>query len=216
MSFEHAKQVWQEQARIAEERLTALFSEENAAERCQEEADFLKLAHWAVGTKVSAYTFVEKGWESFPENIHSAVSFFSTLHHALVDDGDVSFVSLVHKGEVLRVYLTFDWRFEEGFRERQLANNKDLIAACILANSTQRRVRAAMQEKYPERDLVLPALVSEEDFEFTAHQDVATFIAEVEAHDAKVKARAAAFDERMEQLRTQTAPTAISSCPESA
>lgn len=52
---------------------------------------FVKLARWCLTTKLSPFDFMPSGWTVSLNNSISAYGFLSTLHHAMVDDGDYCF-----------------------------------------------------------------------------------------------------------------------------
>lgn len=58
------------------------------------EKDFVTLAKFLVETDINPWGFMPIGWESSKDSAQSFECFLNCLHHAMVDDGDVCFVTI--------------------------------------------------------------------------------------------------------------------------
>lgn len=56
------------------------------------EEDFYTLAQWIIFTDKNPWSFMPVGWEGVKHSAQAFESFLATLHHAMVDDGDICFV----------------------------------------------------------------------------------------------------------------------------
>lgn len=198
MSFQLLKNVWK---KSFEESISSI---ENAItvrpDDYQDLIDFRTLSKWLLDTSLNPYSFMPHGYQSYRYQPYTTDSLLSLLHHALLDDGEVSFVKMIHKGETLRVFMMFVWHNEDCFNSLCLVENKSLVDTVIHGAEMSNRIYASMKEKYPENQKFqqkqLPELT---DFEFVAHRNPVQFIAEVEDFEKKRMERIT----RSEEMRTQ-------------
>lgn len=202
MSFEQAKRGWIQITQNSIADMERMFSVDVSAENVsEEEKQFQVLAKWMLDTKVSPCEYLTGGWESFFENVSTANGFFRTLHHALVDDGDFCFVRIHCKDELIHTYLVFDYWGDPDFEEWQRKWNAQLLRSYIAGSESRRRVLTSLNEEKPERNIAIPDVLKDSDFKFTAHNEVAVFMEEVEALVAKKGMRRELFDEKMRAIR---------------
>lgn len=163
----------------------------------RELAGFKALSKWIMETPHNPYNFMPQGYEGYRSNPFSADSVLSLLHHALIDDGEVSFVKMTHKGEVVRVFMNFYWQHEDNFKELCIEENKSLIESLIEGSQVSQRLRDFMAKNHPEK--VLPQKTPSElkDFEFVAHRDPIKFIKEVDDFQVAQELKYKAMDEKI-------------------
>ena len=77
--------------------------------------DFVKLIHALASTDRNPYSFLQERWATSMESAEGCACFFRNLHHAIVDDGDVCFTSVIFDSPCL---LFMDkWAMRENTRE---------------------------------------------------------------------------------------------------
>lgn len=77
------------------------------------------LVDWLLNTDCNPYGFLSEGWAGNLSSAQGFSGFLSCLHHALYDDGDVTFVRV--RGEPRIVFV---WSQEENFRDLVLSNQE--------------------------------------------------------------------------------------------
>ena len=178
MSIAELQQQWQ---KSFEEALTSI--EHSITPEPNDYPDLIAyktLSKWLLETSVSPYEFMPQGWEGFRYNPFSTDSLLSMIHHALIDDGEVSFVKMIHNEEVLRVFMVFCWHNEDSFIPLCRKENQNLIQGRIDSAQRWNDFSHKMQEKYPDKVLNLKTVPQESDFIFVAHHNPLEFIKEVE------------------------------------
>lgn len=78
---------------------------------------FHKLANWIVDRDVSYVDFLPENWQSSLCSADGLASLLSVIHHAMLDDGDITFVSLYDDGTLSDVFMVFYHRLEDNFIE---------------------------------------------------------------------------------------------------
>lgn len=147
----------------------------------QDLTEFRTLANWLLTTQVSSYEFMPQGYQNFHSNPYTTNELFNLIHHALIDDGDISFVTMQHNNKTLRVFMMFCCRHEDYFRHYCLKENISTINMKIDFAKRTNSVRESMKIKFPHNPLLSLQLVPEEkDFIFMAHRNPLQFIQEVE------------------------------------
>ena len=154
-------------------------------------AGFKALSKWLMETPHNPYNFMPRGYEGYRSSPYAADSVLGLLHHALIDDGEVSFVKMMRQGEVVRVFMNFYWQHEDNFKELCMEENKSLIENMMSTAESSERLREFMEKNHPGK-VVLPEKHFSKDFEFVAHRNPVQFIKEVDdfqvAQDLKYKA----------------------------
>lgn len=148
---------------------------------------FRQLAQWMLETPYSPYDFMPNGFKDFRSNPYTTDGALSILHHALLDDGEVSFVKLIHEGKVERVFMIFMWHKEDCFHEYCMKENQSLINSFIEGRESLTRIMTDMREKNPDKTFNHKPLVSKGDFIFEAHREPLQFIADVEEYQLQLK-----------------------------
>lgn len=144
-------------------------------------SEFRILSKWLLETPLSGYDFMPRGYTGYRYEPYSTDSLLNLLHHALIDDGEVSFVKMNYKNETLRVFMIFAWRHEDNFRDLCLQENTSLINMIKDHSETTQKILTIMKEKYPENDKINTQPIAElEDFTFVTHRHPLQFIEEVE------------------------------------
>lgn len=74
---------------------------------------------WLLSTDINPYTFLPEGWAGHVGTAESLSSFLSIIHHALFDDGDITFCTVDG-----RPRLVFVDRHEPDFRNYALSKHE--------------------------------------------------------------------------------------------
>lgn len=155
----------------------------------QDLKDYKTLSKWLLETSVSPYDFMSQGWEGFRYNLFSTDSLLGMIHHALIDDGEISFVTMTYKEEVLRVFMIFCWANENRFIPLCREENKNLIQGRIDSAQRWNDFSNKIKEKHPDKTINLKTIPQEEDFIFSAHHSPVQFIKEVEDFEKQQQLR---------------------------
>lgn len=164
------------------------------------EQDFHKLVTWITNTDISHYDFMPKGWENCITDAKDFDSFLHIVHHAMVDDGDMTFVNVKEHGS----FIVFAHENDDYFNilvEKHLENVDSAIKNYL--NSFNRIIETTDNENTKEtlskRLINLPKSIK--DLEYSYHTDVNLFINEVENHHRETIEKHAQFDEKMKKFR---------------
>lgn len=84
-----------------------------------DEGDVSKLVEWMLTTDANSYGYLGDTWGGSLDTAENFASFLNNLHHALVDDGDVEFVSVNDAPRIV-----FAWRGDENFRNHVLSKTE--------------------------------------------------------------------------------------------
>lgn len=79
-------------------------------------ADVSELVEWMLTTDANPYSYLGDVWGSSLDTAENFASFLNNLHHALVDDGDVTFVSVNDEPRIV-----FAWAGDTDFRKHVLS-----------------------------------------------------------------------------------------------
>lgn len=91
--------------------------------------DMSVLVEWLLNTEVNPYGFLSDAWAGNFSSAQGFASFLSCLHHALYDDGDVTFVKVNGQPRIV-----FIWEQEEDFRDLVLTEQEKKIE--VMSNRT--------------------------------------------------------------------------------
>lgn len=163
-------------------------------------ADFMR---WIVEGDEDPYLFLPEGFHYLRDNLETTQLFLSTLHHALLDDGDVSFVTMKLRGEIFSIRLMFVDRYREDFKNFVLKENAQLIE-----NETKRYEHAVrftnkVNEKYKEEKKPLKALPEEfkvEHLEIISHNDFMEFKEDVIKFVKAEKEKSLIMEQRRKEI----------------
>jgi hypothetical protein len=83
------------------------------------EQDYVALANWIVTTDINPYGWMDERWAGSTFTAEGVANLLSNLHHAMVDDGDVSFVSEVGRNGTKAFTMIFkdQWDLAEEFKK---------------------------------------------------------------------------------------------------
>ena len=84
-----------------------------------DEKSLADLALWMLETDCNPYGFLSEQWAECLSTAEGFDSLLHHLHHALYDDGDVTFVTVDGRPRIV-----FAHRFDDGFRERVLTKQE--------------------------------------------------------------------------------------------
>lgn len=143
-------------------------------------AKFRKLAKWMLENKYSPYDYMSFGHQNFKSNPYNTDFSLSTLHHALVDDGDVAFVTFKVEGEIKRIFIIFANRHDEYFNKICREENQETIMSLISLRESYISVLNTMKQNGLGTVLKKESSLKESDFIFEAHNDPLLFIEEFE------------------------------------
>lgn len=85
--------------------------------------EMVSLVKWMLCTDANPYSYLPNEWASAIYSAESFVSLISHIHHALYDDGDITFVSVNNEPRIV-----FADRCDKNFNERALNNTEKGIA----------------------------------------------------------------------------------------
>lgn len=166
--------------------------------------EFSKLANWLLTTNVSSYEFMPSGYQNYSFDPYSTDSLLHLIRHALLDDGDISFVTMKHNDKVLRVFMMFCCRHEDYFTHYCLKENSSTINMKIDFAKRTNNVRESMKSQFPDNThLELQTVPEEKDFIFTAHRNPLQFIQEVEDLEIFKQQQREASEKRRRELMNQ-------------
>ena len=77
------------------------------------------LVKWMLETDANPYSFLPEQWGGALGTAEGFAGLLKFIDHALYDDGDITFVSIDGQPQIV-----FDHRFEDGFRERVLGEQR--------------------------------------------------------------------------------------------
>jgi len=200
MSIENLKHKWHKSFNKAvnsiESYLTPEFDDKDSKE-------FSILAKWLIDNPHDPYDYMTNGYHNYRSNPFETNATLSTLHHALVDDGDISFVTMKIEGEVHRVFMIFACRHEDYFDTLCRKENEATIRSFTNGRESMHSFMTKMKEKHPEKTFNIKPLLSEKDFTFEAHRDPIAFINEVESYEIERKKQNEKTDETMKKFRAR-------------
>lgn len=164
-------------------------------------SEFRTLSKWLLETPISGYDFMPHGYTGYRYEPYSTTGLLSLIHHALIDDGEVSFVKMNYKNETLRVFMIFTWHNEDNFRDLCLKENNSLINMITDYSEKTQKILTIMKEKYPDNEKLNTQPISElEDFTFVTHRNPVQFIEEVENFENLRVAKTQKNEERRKKL----------------
>lgn len=80
------------------------------------------LVKWMMETDANPYSYLPHGWAGATGSAEGFAGLLHTIHHALYDDGDITFVTVNEEPRIV-----FVWRHEDNFRNYVLSEQeKDL------------------------------------------------------------------------------------------
>lgn len=77
------------------------------------------LVNWMLETDANPYSYLPEGWAGHTHTAEGFASLLDTIHHAVYDDGDITFFTV--NGEPR---ICFVWKHEENFRNYALTNQE--------------------------------------------------------------------------------------------
>jgi hypothetical protein len=87
------------------------------------EQDFLRVATAIMESKLNPYGYLPPGWTSIHSNIQACQCFLLTLHHAMVDDGEVCFLTDNHGRPHILFVHRYDFDSEEKWADYLIHNS---------------------------------------------------------------------------------------------
>lgn len=146
-----------------------------------EKTQFRTLANWFMNTKHSSHEYMLGAFKGFTCDPFEFVNVLSIVNHALLDDGDISFVTMKLEEKTIGIFIAFIWQHEDNFRAICERENKDIIDMRISSRERMHNFIVdkkinAMAQQIPDKPLI-----TKEDFVFEAHDDPLRFIEEFEA-----------------------------------
>lgn len=169
----------------------------------KDEQQHVELAQWLLSTSVSPYDFLPNGWHNFRSEPFSTDSLLSVIHHALVDDGEICFVSLKLEDKILRHFIMFYPSYEDGFKQACFNENQNIIQSYINGRESHVRVMNSMIEKFPDKNFTSQPLITEKDFSFETHNNSSLFIQQVESLEKHRIEKMLEMDKKMATLRNK-------------
>lgn len=82
-----------------------------------------ELVKWMMETDANPYSYLPHGWAGSLESAQSFASLLNMIHHALYDDGDITFVTVNDEPRIV-----FVWRHDDNFKNYVLSDTeKDIV-----------------------------------------------------------------------------------------
>ena len=165
---------------------------------------FKALSKWLISNTYNPYSYMPKGYENFLSNPFDTDNLLKTLHHAICDDGDVSFVKMVNENEVLRVFMVFVWKNEDDFTAICQKENEQFIKSYISSRERFNEFAQSLNEKNPEKNIQIKSKLNLDSFAFVAHNNPIEFIKDVEDFQLKEEAKLKKFDDLSKQRKKKS------------
>lgn len=166
---------------------------------CSQTSEFRTFANWLMTTSHSSYDFLPNHWVSYKSNPYESDLLLSHIHHALLDDGEISFVTMKLEDKILRVFIVFDCAYEDYFQKICYEENQSMINSFINGRESMNRVLSSLKEQYPEKNVTLKPVIYKEDFSFTFHRKPLQFIEEL--NDFMLQSEDVILNQRLEALK---------------
>lgn len=77
------------------------------------------LVQWMMATDANPYAYLPHNWAGSTTNAEMFASLLHCIHHALYDDGDITFVTVNNEPRIV-----FVWRHEDNFRNYVLSDTE--------------------------------------------------------------------------------------------
>lgn len=162
---------------------------------------FRQLAQWMLKSEHSPYDYMSLGHQSFKSTPYATDFSLNMLHHALVDDGDIAFVTFKVEGETQKVFMIFADRHDNNFDKLCREENKTAIDSFIHMRESYMNVMNNMKQKFPDKELTTVSSLKDSDFTFNAHSDPLLFIKEVEDFQLIKAEKNKILNEKMVKIR---------------
>lgn len=201
MNIENMKQSWQESFNKCVEEIEGYLAKPRYEDR--ESYEFQQLAKWLLENPYNAYEYMPSGYEKYRSNPFETESLLAQLHHAICDDGEVSFVKMVIDGEIKRVFMVFTWTNEDNFIPLCEKENQSYIDTVISSRQRMNEFKLKMKEKNPLQEVNVRKNITREDVVFQAHNDPLIFIQEVEDLQLSMKKHEQEFEEKMKTMKSR-------------
>lgn len=144
---------------------------------------FRQLANWMLSNDYSPHEYMSLGHQVFKSTPHDTDFSLSMLYNALIDDGDVAFVSFKVEGETQRVFMMFADMHDEVFLKLCKEENQATINSLISLRESYLGVINMMKQNFSKDQIFSPASpLKDADFTFNAHRDPLLFIKEFEKY----------------------------------
>ena len=163
---------------------------------------FRKLAKWMLETEHSAYDYMSMGHQSFKNNPYDTDFVLSMLHHALVDDGDIAFVTFKVEGKTQKIFVMFVDKYDDNFDNLCREDNKEAINSLISMRETYINMVNDLKAKGLEANFTSSPSLKASDFTFSAHCDPLIFITEFENFQHEKKEENKKINDQVAKLRT--------------
>ena len=165
-----------------------------------EESGFRKLAKWMLSGAVSPWEYMPAEDADFLDNPFEAARVLAKIHHALCDDGDVSFVRLSAEGKALRCFMVFAHPSDSWFAGSCEKECGELIRAQIRGRESLARAWEAAPARAGKG---APKRLAREDFAFEdLGRDPVGFFLEVERFAEQRKAEMEALSDRLRKFKS--------------
>jgi hypothetical protein len=165
-----------------------------------DEKKCVMLAKWLLTTNVSGYDFMPKGYENYRSTPYEAEYLLNLIHHALVDDGEICFVTLKLENKELRNFMMFYPSDLDNFEEECYKENEELINGKIESIKRSNRILQKMIDAYPDKGFNLRKEINKEDFKFEIYRDVSVFMNKVEELDKNYKEEMKKSEEKRDEM----------------
>jgi hypothetical protein len=166
-----------------------------------EEISFKKLAKWMLTTTYSSYAYMTHPLQNYLADPYTTECVLSTLHHAMLDDGEVSFVSMKLEEKTIRVFMIFLSNQDDCFVQICQKENESLISSSIKSRELLNSTHKERAQQSPEKTRNIKPLIKKEDFVFEAHTDSIRFIKEFKEFQVLEQEKRERISQKMAKLR---------------
>jgi hypothetical protein len=163
-----------------------------------DEKGFVNLANWLLSNNYNSYHYMPSKWEEFKENPYTTLRLLYMIHHALLDNGDISFVTLKIEGKIERVFMCFKCSFDEDFNDYCKKECSSTINSIVRGREIHNTIfkdqkQENVDKKYP--------LIENKDIVFTSHNDPYIFIKEFMEHRVVEENKQEEIERKLKKLR---------------
>lgn len=197
-TFDHLKHNWLSETNAAIQNIEDILSVIPEADGY--ERDFHILSTWIATTDINPTVFMPDGYQNAINNPITFSSFLSVVRHAMLDDGDISFVNIKNHGSFIVFAHPRDEHLTYLVDTHLESLNKSLKTAYkMIQNVIQTTNDDNIKNLSMQRLENMPQSIKDLDISYHNHVDL--FISEVEDHQTNLLEKHTAIHEKMKLIR---------------
>lgn len=176
MEYQEIKQKWNKKYENVLKNI-----EKKLTNKREDSRDLTELSNWLISNDLNLDITTED-LSGYLDDPFKTEYLLDMLSHAMIDDGDVSFINVKLEGNTERVFLAFGEYSEKECRKMCLKENEIMIRSFINSRESIVRFHQKLKEEHPEKYQKMnhKNLLTEEDFVFEVHQDAKKFMQDCE------------------------------------